>query len=64
VRASRLLAGCELPILRPDWQAGIADRYVGDFAAYRNAASLAGVTLRGLERQILDTAKYLQAIGR
>jgi nucleoside-diphosphate-sugar epimerase len=62
-RASRLLGGRELPIVRPEWQAGTPDRYVGDFAAYRDAAVLAGVTPRDLEKQILDTADYLKKMG-
>jgi nucleoside-diphosphate-sugar epimerase len=62
-RVSRLLAGRELPIIRPDWQAGAPDRYVGDFAMYRNAARLVGVAPRSLDQQILDTAEYLKVTG-
>jgi nucleoside-diphosphate-sugar epimerase len=63
-QASRLLTGHELPVIRPEWQAGIADRYVGDFGAYRGAAAAAGVKPRDLDQQILDTAKYLKQMGR
>jgi nucleoside-diphosphate-sugar epimerase len=63
-RASRLLAGAELPITRPEgWEAGAPDRYLGDRAAYAAAAAQAGVKPRTLETQIRDTAAYIRAVA-
>lgn len=60
--ASRLIAGKELPVSRPAWQAGAADRYVGDMHSYAAAARAAEVILRPLETQICDTAGYIRSI--
>jgi len=60
--ASRLIAGEELPVSRPDWQGGTPDRYLGDMQSYAAAARLAGVTLRPLEEQIRDTAGYIRGV--
>jgi hypothetical protein len=59
-RTGRLLTGKDVEIMRPDWRNGPADRYVGDIAAYRHAAGLAGVGLRALDDGILDTARFLE----
>lgn len=58
-RAGKLLGAAEVSILRPAWENAEPDHYVGNFAAYQNAARLAGVELLGLDRQILDTAAYM-----
>ncbi len=60
---SQCLLGRPVPIHRPDWQAGVADRYLGDFTAYQRAAKLAGVTLRLINQQIIDTAEYLAGLA-
>jgi len=62
-RISLRLAGKTLPILRPDWQNQPEDRYLGDVSAYRRAAELTGTVLHDLDQQILDTARYLEALG-
>lgn len=56
---SQTLAGRHLPIIRPNWQRGVADRYLGDFAAYHRVAGLAGITLRSIDEQIIDTAGFI-----
>ncbi len=60
---SRLIAGQELIVSRPEWRAGKPDRYLGDTQSYAQAARLAGVALRPLEEQIRDTAGYIQSIA-
>ncbi len=60
---SRLIAGKELPVERPEWQAGAPDRYLGDMQSYAAAAGLAGVALRPLEVQIRDTAGYIRTLS-
>jgi UDP-glucuronate decarboxylase len=60
--ASRVIAGNELPVSRPEWRAGTPDRYLGDMQSYAAAARLAGVILRPLEAQIRDTAAYIRSI--
>lgn len=61
--AARVITGAEMPIARPAWAHHEPDRYLGDMAAYAHAAALAGVTLRPLERQILDTAEDIRTQG-
>jgi nucleoside-diphosphate-sugar epimerase len=63
MRAAAVL-GMPAVIERPDWQAGAADRYLGDFGGYRQAAALAGVKLQTLDWQIADTATYLAGLER
>jgi len=63
MRAAAVL-GIPAVIERPEWQAGAADRYLGDFAGYQQAAALAGVTLQTLDQQIRDTAAYLAGLER
>jgi nucleoside-diphosphate-sugar epimerase len=63
-RVGRLLTEGEVSIIRPDWQNGAANRYLGDLAAYRDAAALAGVKLQSLDQQILDTANYIAHVAR
>jgi UDP-glucuronate decarboxylase len=60
-RAARLLTGADMPIIRPDWEGGVPDRYLGDGDSYARTAALAGVTPRALDEQILDTAAYIKA---
>jgi UDP-glucuronate decarboxylase len=60
-RAARLLTGAKMPIVRPDWEGGIPDRYLGDGDSYAQAAAAAGITPRALDEQILDTADYIKA---
>jgi nucleoside-diphosphate-sugar epimerase len=59
---SRLISGKELPVERPEWQAGAPDRYLGDMQSYTTAARIAGVALRPLEAQIRDTAGYIRSV--
>lgn len=58
----RLLTGQEISMTRPAWQNGVASRYLGDPATYREAAALAGVELQALDAQILATADYIKSI--
>jgi len=59
-RALKLLhAGAE--IRRPDWQAGLPNRYLGDHATYAAQAERAGLKLKALDQQILDTADYMSS---
>ncbi len=62
-RVSVVLTGRALPIRRPAWQTGPAERYLGDAAGYVHAAGAAGVALHDLDRQIADTAGYLATLG-
>lgn len=61
-RTARLLTGGALPVVRPDWKNGEPDRYLGDGAAYEAAAAQAGVALRRLDAQIIDTADYIRGL--
>ncbi len=61
LRAGALL-GRRVEIVRPEWRDGVADDYLGDGAAFALHATRAGVALRGLDEQILDTADYLRFI--
>jgi nucleoside-diphosphate-sugar epimerase len=58
-RASMLLAGRALEIVRPDWQSGAADEYLGAPEMYRALAAALDVRLHALDAQILDTASYM-----
>jgi UDP-glucuronate decarboxylase len=62
--ASHLITGETFPIARPDWQTATPDRYLGDMHSYAEAARRAGVTLRPLPEQILDTAAYIRNIQK
>jgi nucleoside-diphosphate-sugar epimerase len=62
--ASRLVAGHELPVNRPEWRTGTPDCYLGDMQSYAQAARLAGVTLQPLEAQIQDTATYISSLAK
>jgi nucleoside-diphosphate-sugar epimerase len=62
-RVSLVLTGRALPIRRPVWRTGPAERYLGDAAGYVRAAGAAGVALHDLDRQIADTAGYLATLG-
>ncbi len=61
--AARLLSGAECPLTRPRWQDATPDRYLGNFKVFQKTARLAGVTLRPLETQILDTADYIRRLN-
>ena len=58
-RAATLLTGRLIPIQRPEWEAGPADRYLGDAAAFNALAAQLQIPLHGLDAQIRDTATYL-----
>ncbi|GLR67315.1 hypothetical protein GCM10010909_19960 [Acidocella aquatica] len=62
-RVARVMGAGGAEIIRPAWREGAADYYTGDMAGYRRAAALAGVSLRGLDEQIADTAGYLASLG-
>jgi nucleoside-diphosphate-sugar epimerase len=61
-RAAALLGAPGMAIIRPDWEAGAPDRYVGEPAGFEAAAGVVEVTLRGLDQQIVDTAGYLAGV--
>jgi len=61
--AARLLTGRDPEIIRPAWETGPPDRYIGDAAGYAAAAARHGLTLRTLDQQILDTAAYLRGVA-
>ena len=61
-RRAGALLNRNVEILRPPWQHGIADKYVGDSRAFARHAQLAGVVLSPLDQQILDTADYIRAL--
>ena len=58
-RAARLLGRPETEIIRPTWQNGTADHYLGDAIAYNAHMASLALEPASLERQILDTAAYL-----
>jgi len=62
LRAAQLL-GRPADILRPGWQDGKADKYLGDALGFARQARLAGVTPCSLDRQILDTADYMRGLN-
>ncbi len=61
--SARLLTGGTLPVARPPWQDAAPDRYLGDFKLFQAAARRAGVPLRPLPTQILDTADYIRSLS-
>ncbi len=58
-RAATLLGWPEAEIIRPAWQNGAADRYLGAAVQYLAYAKSLGIEPASLDRQILDTADYL-----
>jgi nucleoside-diphosphate-sugar epimerase len=58
-RASMLLAGRALEILRPDWQSGAADEYLGAPGMFDEMTAALDVRLHALDAQIRDTASYM-----
>jgi hypothetical protein len=60
LRAARLLGRSDLAIRRPDFAAGPPDVYVGAGGPYAALAEAAGLRLRTLDEQILETAAYLK----
>lgn len=57
-RAAALL-GKPITILRPEWQNGAADDYLGGAVAYLAHAESLNLKPASLDRQIFDTARYL-----
>jgi len=57
--AAALLGLDGAEIIRPEWQNGAADYYVGDAAHYLAHAKILGFEPASLDRQVLDTADYL-----
>jgi nucleoside-diphosphate-sugar epimerase len=57
---ARRVAGPEQKIIRPDWQAGIPDRYLGDAAIFTQIATASGITLRTTNQQIADTIDFMR----
>jgi nucleoside-diphosphate-sugar epimerase len=60
---ARRVAGPGVKIIRPDWESGVADRYLGDDAMFTQIATQQGLTLRGLDQQITETVDYIAQIG-
>lgn len=58
-RAATLLGWPEVEVIRPAWQNGAADRYLGDAVQYLAHAKSLGLEPASLDRQILQTADYL-----
>lgn len=58
-RAATLLGWPDAEIIRPEWQNGAADRYLGDAVQYLAHAKALGIEPASLDRQILYTADYL-----
>jgi len=64
VRVATVLGSPGHPIQRPPLDPALPpDRYVGDGTAWRERLSRHGLTPRGLDQQIRDTATYLEALG-
>jgi len=59
-RAARLLGQSGLPIERPAFESGPPDSYVGDAVPFCRHAEAAGLRLRNLDEQIVDTAAFLR----
>jgi nucleoside-diphosphate-sugar epimerase len=59
VRAAWLLGRPDLEIRRPPFASGPPDIYVGDGTRYEALAETAGLKLRTLDEQILETATFL-----
>jgi len=57
---ARRVAGPGRRIVRPEWQAGTPDRYLGDAATFTQIAATAGITLRTLDQQIADTTDFIR----
>lgn len=60
LRAARLLGRPDLEIRRPDFASGLPDIYVGDSGGYQALAEAAGLRLRTLDEQIVETAAFLR----
>ncbi|HQT47583.1 MAG: hypothetical protein B7X08_03025 [Acidocella sp. 20-63-7] len=60
-RAGHLLTGNAVELLRPDWEQGLENRYLGRGETYAALAKTLGMNLHDLDRQILDTAAFLRA---
>jgi nucleoside-diphosphate-sugar epimerase len=58
-RAATLLGWPEAEVIRPAWQNGAADRYLGDAVQYLAHAKALGLEPASLDQQILETADYL-----
>jgi len=58
-RAAALLGWAGAEIIRPEWQNGAADKYLGDAVQFSAHAASLGIEPASLDRQILDTADYL-----
>ncbi len=59
--AASVLGEWSMPILRPPLDGTAADRYVGDSTVINSLASLYGIEMKRLSRQIEDTALYMGA---
>lgn len=59
LRAARLLGRPDLDIRRPEFASGPPDIYVGDGGRYEALAESAGLRLRTLDEQIVETAAFL-----
>jgi len=58
-RAAALLGWDGAEIIRPEWQNGAADKYLGDAVQFSAHAKTLGFEPASLDRQVLDTADYL-----
>jgi UDP-glucuronate decarboxylase len=59
-RAARLLGKPDIEIRRPPFEAGDPDIYVAHCDGYQALAATAGLTLRTLDEQIVETAEFLK----
>lgn len=58
-RVARVLGVADWPVHRPALSGQPANRYVGDGAHMRTLAGLSNMTIASLDKQIVDTARYL-----
>jgi UDP-glucuronate decarboxylase len=58
-RAARLFGKPDIEIRRPPFETGDPDIYLADRAGYQALAAAAGLTLRTLDEQIVETAEFL-----
>jgi nucleoside-diphosphate-sugar epimerase len=58
-RAATLCGAPSIPILRPELDLQISDRYAGDGGLYRALAADFGLTLQQLDANIVDTYSYI-----
>ena len=61
-RAAWLLGRPDADIRRPEFSSGPSDVYVGDGGRFASLAASAGIRLRTLDEQIMDTAAFLREI--